>query len=377
VVSRSHSDKAGGEGSGPPEGHRGHAAEQRAHAAEERDQSGEQRDHAGDRRDFAGGVRDEAAEQRDQAGDARDEAAGERDRAADERDQAGGERDEAAAQRDQAAEQSEARASAGITNDALNRSALARRDAAADRRGASQDRRAGAAERAQAEVDRNTARTDRRAGASERYQAGLDRDTALTDRGASARERANSSVDELTGAYLRGTGVMEIEREIARARRSERPLALAFVDVDHLKVVNDSRGHAAGDRLLVDVANSFREKLRSHDVIIRYGGDEFVCVLPGLDMAEARERLALISATLAEAPEHGSVTVGLAQLQRDDSPEDLVARADAELYRERQRGVPPGGLESRTRRFGRADRRRSPGLGHSPERRVAARRVRE
>jgi diguanylate cyclase len=63
---------------------------------------------------------------------------------------------------------------------------------------------------------------------------------------------------------------MEIEREIARARRSEPPLVLAFVDVDHLKVVNDSRGHAAGDRLLVDVANSFREKLRSHDLIIRY-----------------------------------------------------------------------------------------------------------
>ena len=129
---------------------------------------------------------------------------------------------------------------------------------------------------------------------------------------------------------------MELEREIARARRSGQPLVLAFVDVDHLKVINDSFGHAAGDRLLLDVANSFEEKLRSHDLIIRYGGDEFVCVFPGMDMAETTERLALITAALADASEHGSVTVGLAQLQPGDSPEDLVARADAALYRERQ-----------------------------------------
>jgi len=64
-------------------------------------------------------------------------------------------------------------------------------------------------------------------------------------------------------------------------------------------------------------------------------------VFPGLDLAETTERLALITAALADASEHGSVTVGLAQLREDDSPEDLVARADAALYRERRRGVPP------------------------------------
>ena len=160
----------------------------------------------------------------------------------------------------------------------------------------------------------------------------------MSDRGASARDRASSSVDDLTGVYLRGTGVTELEREISRVRRSEQPLVVAFVDVDHLKAINDSHGHAAGDRLLIDVANSFKAHLRSHDLIIRYGGDEFVCALSGLNITEATKRMALITAALAEAPEHGSVTVGLAQLQPHDSPRDLVARADAALYRERRRG---------------------------------------
>jgi diguanylate cyclase (GGDEF)-like protein/PAS domain S-box-containing protein len=254
--------------------------------AEERDQAGEQRDQAGERRDQAAAHRDQAAEQRDQA----------------------------AAHRDDAAEQSEALVSAGMTTDVLDHSVVARRDAASDRRQAAQDRRAAA---------------------TERTQADLDRDTALADRGASAREREYAALDDLTGVYLRAAGFVELEREMARARRREQPLVLAFVDVDHLKAINDSRGHAAGDRMLLEVANTLRATLRSYDLIIRYGGDEFVCVISGLNMADATNRLALVNAALAEAPEHGSVTVGLAKLRADDSPEDFVARADAALYRER------------------------------------------
>ena len=77
--------------------------------------------------------------------------------------------------------------------------------------------------------------------------------------------------------------------------------------------------------------------LRSHDLIIRYGGDEFVCAFSSLDLAEATRRLAVIAAAVADAPEHGSVTAGLAQLGNGDSPEGLIARADAALYRERVR----------------------------------------
>jgi diguanylate cyclase (GGDEF)-like protein len=241
----------------------------------------------------------------------------------------------AADKRDQAAERSETSVGAEVTPEALNRSAVSRREAASDRSRASEDRGAGAGERTEAERDRNTAMANRGAGAAERTEAELDRNTALADRGASARERARSSFDGLTGVYLRGPGSVELEREIARVRRTEEPLVLAFVDVDGLKAFNDSHGHGTGDRVLVEVANSLRAALRSHDLIIRYGGDEFACVISGLNTADATKRLAVVNAALARAPEPASVTVGIAELEPGDSAEDLLARADAALYRER------------------------------------------
>jgi diguanylate cyclase (GGDEF)-like protein len=213
---------------------------------------------------------------------------------AEDRDDAAEERDQAAEERDEAAERSEARRSDSSTKDTRTRSATARREAASDRKRASEDRRA------------------------------------------SARERDHASVDDLTGAYLRGAGFVELKRDMAKARRNNQLFVLAFVDVDHLKAVNDSRGHAAGDRMLLEVANTFRAKLRVNDLIIRYGGDEFVCALPNLGIADAKKRLAQVNAALAKAPEHGSVSAGLAELQPSDSAEDLVARADAALYRARK-----------------------------------------
>ncbi|HEX3460386.1 MAG TPA: GGDEF domain-containing protein [Acidimicrobiales bacterium] len=203
-------------------------------------------------------------------------------------------RDRAAEKRDRAAEFSEALGAAGTSDGTLSRSALARRDAASDRWRASQDRAAGAA------------------------------------------EREHASMDGLTGVYMRAAGFVQLEREMARARRSRQPLALAFVDVDGLKAVNDSRGHAAGDRLLVDVAKTLGAHLRSYDLIIRYGGDEFLCAVSGLDADQTFERITSVNAALADSGERGSVTVGVAELQPDDSLEELIRRADTCLYRERQ-----------------------------------------
>jgi len=214
--------------------------------------------------------------------------------------------------------------------------AAERRHAELDRDTAHADRQAGASERWHAEEDRDNASADRQAGASERGRASGDRDTALADRGAAASERKHSSYDGLTGVYRRGPGFVELEREIARARRTAEPLVLAFVDVDHLKAVNDSHGHAAGDRLLVEVATAFRASLRSHDLIIRYGGDEFVCAMSGMNLADAGARLGLVNKLLDGSVEHGSVTIGLAELHPADSPDDLIARADAALYQERE-----------------------------------------
>jgi diguanylate cyclase (GGDEF)-like protein len=127
-------------------------------------------------------------------------------------------------------------------------------------------------------------------------------------------------------------------------------LVLAFVDVDNLKGKNDSLGHGAGDRLLRRAADSIRASVRSYDLLIRYGGDEFLCALPGLTLSEAAERFSRTNADLAAAKhepagrfsrmdadvaaaeQEASVTVGLAELAAGDTLTDLIERADKALY---------------------------------------------
>jgi diguanylate cyclase (GGDEF)-like protein len=240
---------------------------------------------------------------------------GEATRAGDDRDRTAEHRDRSAERRDRTAE-------------------------ARDRRAESRDRRADAREQAAdgvdvvAASDRAGASRDRRASTSDRAQATADRKAGAKDRAMSARDRAVASIDELTGAHSRAAGVVELEREIARASRTKRPCVLAFIDVDDLKAINDSQGHAGGDRLLRQIGESLRAHLRSYDLMVRYGGDEFVCALAGLSMAQAANRFMLVNADLAG--KRASITAGLAELKEGDSLEDLIERADEALYRERQ-----------------------------------------
>ncbi len=127
-----------------------------------------------------------------------------------------------------------------------------------------------------------------------------------------------------------------MKREMARAKRTKLPFVVAFVDVDGLKETNDSLGHAAGDQRLRETADSIRSRLRSYDLIIRFGGDEFLCALVGVTMAEATKRFSRVSADLAGTHQQGSVTVGLSELEEDDALEALIARADEAMYRKRQ-----------------------------------------
>lgn len=122
---------------------------------------------------------------------------------------------------------------------------------------------------------------------------------------------------------------------MVRAQRTNQPFVLAFVDVDGLKGTNDSLGHVAGDDLLRHAVEMIRAHLRSYDLIIRYGGDEFLCALPDVTMAEAARRFSLVNADL-KATYQASVSTGLTELAADDLLEDLIGRADEAMYRDRQ-----------------------------------------
>lgn len=183
---------------------------------------------------------------------------------------------------------------------------------------------------------------DRDRAAHDRAEAARDRRRAARDRAQAARDRVEAGIDGLTGALRRDRGMADLAREIDRARRSGGRLVLAFVDVDGLKAINDVRGHAAGDELLRDVALTLRSALRSYDLVIRYGGDEFLCALPGTDTGGARRRFDGVATELLDRNARASVSTGLAELEDPDTLERLIARADAALYagRDRLHGEP-------------------------------------
>jgi diguanylate cyclase (GGDEF)-like protein len=233
-------------------------------------------------------------------------------------------------------------------NDRRDRTAAAR-DRAADER----DRAADARDRADARSsppDLERGARDREHAARDRRLAAHDRRLAAHDRRLAARDREQAGLDGLTGALRRERGVMDLQREIDRARRSDGRLVLAFVDVDGLKTVNDGYGHAAGDQLLRDVAAALLNGLRSYDLVVRHGGDEFVCALPGTDLDGAQRRFAEVATKLAEKNPRASVSTGLAELADADTLEELTARADAALNAGR-RGARGQAASPTTRRF--------------------------
>jgi diguanylate cyclase (GGDEF)-like protein len=136
-----------------------------------------------------------------------------------------------------------------------------------------------------------------------------------------------------------------MEEELAgawsRAERYGHRFALGLIDVDHFKAYNDELGHVAGDAALKQVADALRRAIRTGDSVFRYGGEEFVVLLPEQSLTDATSALdRLREAVCARAivrPEHGqrlTVSAGVAELAPgvDRTPEDLLARADAALY---------------------------------------------
>jgi len=163
---------------------------------------------------------------------------------------------------------------------------------------------------------------------------------------ANRRLAEQAMTDELTGLANRRHGAHELERAVALAVRhgQEHVLALVRVDVDRFKAINDTHGHQAGDEVLAEVARRLAGAVRSGDELARWGGDEFVAILPATDRegacaAAERMRAAVAAAPVAAAGIELAVTISAGWAHWvGDTPDDLLARADRALYEAKDRG---------------------------------------
>jgi diguanylate cyclase (GGDEF)-like protein/PAS domain S-box-containing protein len=135
--------------------------------------------------------------------------------------------------------------------------------------------------------------------------------------------------DALTGLPNRRTLDEQLPREMARARRASAPLCLAILDIDRFKSYNDAHGHLAGDGMLRDCAEAWDSELRGEDIIVRYGGEEFLVLLPGASLDQAAETVERLRAV---TPDGQTCSAGLACWDFSESAEDLLERADVALY---------------------------------------------
>jgi diguanylate cyclase (GGDEF)-like protein len=150
--------------------------------------------------------------------------------------------------------------------------------------------------------------------------------------------RQAARVDSLTGALNHGAMIGRLEEEIDRARRYGTGLACLLIDLDDFKSINDRWGHGTGDSVLRQVAALLRTEFRAHDQVARYGGDEFVVVLPHaagpkaeIAARRALRRLRDIHVVTDEGRQPLSASIGLAEWAEPETPAELLAKADQAL----------------------------------------------
>ncbi len=150
-----------------------------------------------------------------------------------------------------------------------------------------------------------------------------------------------AATDFLTGLLSRRQASFLLDFETARARRSGRPLGFIMIDLDHFKSTNDTYGHAAGDAVLMHVGKILKSRLRASDIVSRYGGEEFLLLIPDatyestVDLANHLRQI--IEQTPArhggvEIPIRASFGVSVSHVERGDTAQDAIGRADAALY---------------------------------------------
>ena len=164
---------------------------------------------------------------------------------------------------------------------------------------------------------------------------------------ADAEARRLATIDPLTGAYNRSTFHEIAERELARALRAGQALSIVMLDIDHFRAINEQHGHRVGDEVLRQFADLVRSALRKEDMLVRYGGEEFLVMLPevpgpGAVVVAGRIRRYVANAPIEAAGHKFALTVSLGVAARlDEGPESidtLLARADSALQLAKERG---------------------------------------
>jgi diguanylate cyclase (GGDEF)-like protein len=154
-----------------------------------------------------------------------------------------------------------------------------------------------------------------------------------------------SELDPLTGLANRRVWDREVPRVVEAARRSGRLVTVAMIDLDLFKRLNDSRGHAAGDRVLQGAGEAWSRQLRGGDLLARIGGEEFGVLLPGADESTAME---IVERLRAACPRPMTCSAGVAVLLPEEPTSDLLERADRALYEAKERGRDVAVLSARS-----------------------------